>query len=443
LSRRRGAKKRARAVRQFTQQASLSPAAQPQEAAAAGAEPGEAPAPKRSLRERSGRGEDRRANKTALYAMLGAGGLAVFGLILVLINSSGSGTQAARPRPEPRDPLASISIAWSHPRVQAVAKWASAIGDGLDLELGRFSDFPALGKQLGVATDGSDPAAAQRAVLAALKESSQTLLFREFVPDDGRLLERAMHAAAEGQVELSLKPRPGKGYNPEITARATVFFKAADPDVRVTGWHIDYLPPALRPKEPRHVPHADIAKPQVVERVLGGEKLLVEESELAPLGHLADTPPALRAEIDDLIAKMCDLAAPGTQFNRSSRRLREIGRAAVPRVLNKMYETPMRTREDVLVLARVEGCMRDITGMAFGFNPADLAETGVGGTEEERLSALKQWYAWWRRNHDVDFTRAIDKSDGTDLFETEAEKEARKKAQEQAAPPAQTDARRK
>lgn len=441
MSRRRGAHKRARAVREFSHESGGGPAPEPQPAPRAPARrTAAAPQRRRAPRERGG-GEDRKANKGALYALLGAGGLAVFGFIVLLINSGG-GPQPARAEHKPTDPLASISIAWTHPRVQAIAKWANAIGEGLDLELGRFSDVAALGKQLEVPLD-ADASSQQRAVLAALKEHQQTLVFREFFADDGKLFDRSMHDAPQGQVELSLRPRPDKGYNPDIRATVTVFFKAAAPDLRVTGFHVDYLPPALRPKGPRHVPHADIAKPTVVERVLGGEKLLVEESELSPLGHLADTSPELRAEIDSLIAKMCDLDAPGQQFNRSSRRLREIGRPAVPRILNKMYETPMRNQQDVLVLARVVGCLRDITGMAFGYNPADVADTGIGATEEERMSALKQWYAWWRRNHDVDFTRAIDKADGEDLFETDAERDARKKAQEQAAPPPPAAPRRK
>ena len=168
----------------------------------------------------------------------------------------------------------------------------------------------------------------------------------------------------------------------------------------------------------------------------------LKESKLIPLEHLEDTPPELRKEIDGLIAKMIDLDGPGYQFNRCSRRLREIGRPAIPRLLNKMYETPAKVREDVLVLARIVGALRDTSGVAFGFNPADRKDSDIGGTEEERLSALRQWYAWWYTAHNRDFTRAIDKSEGEDLFETDAEKAARATAEAEARQAAEAAAKK-
>lgn len=421
---RRGTHKRARAVRDFTEHR---PSAAPRSGSRTGAAAGDDAARKRSLRDRSGRGEDRKGNQTAMYAMLGVGGIAVLGLIVVLANSGGTPARSETKK-EVVDSLAAINITWEHPRVQSVAKWAAAIGDGTDLDLSRFSDFDALRQSLAITTDAIEPKAIEAAVLAHLKAHTASLVFREFQPVDGTLTERAMHNADLGAVQLTMRPRPGKDYHPDIKAQVTVRFRTGAADILVTGFDVDKLPPALRPQPARHKPHEIIAKPQLVERTFNGKTEKVAESELVPLEHLPEATPEQRQEIDTLIAKMINLESSGADFNRAARRLRDIGRPVVPRLLNKMYETPLRTENDRLVLMRLDSCMRDMTGIAKGFSAVESKESGVGGTDAERLSALKQWYAWWYRNHDAaDFARAIDKSQGEDLFETKAEKDARKK----------------
>ena len=70
--------------------------------------------------------------------------------------------------------------------------------------------------------------------------------------------------------------------------------------------------------------------------------------------------------------------------------------------------------------------------MRFGYNVADRRDLTVEGNASQRESALKQWYAWWYRTHAGDFQSAIDEEDDETLFMTEAEKAARKAAQEAA-----------
>ena len=56
---------------------------------------------------------------------------------------------------------------------------------------------------------------------------------------------------------------------------------------------------------------------------------------------------------------------------------------------------------------------------SLGCGPIHLA-----GTDEQRLSALKQWYAWWYENHAGDYETGKNKADDESLMLTEAEKKA-------------------
>jgi hypothetical protein len=203
----------------------------------------------------------------------------------------------------------------------------------------------------------------------------------------------------------------------------------AGDELKVTGWEVLKQPSKPRPKKPKHVPHEKIAAPEVVEREFGGAKIKVTESELVPLEHLEDTPAELRAEIDQLIDGLMDME--NVRYNGSIRRLQQIGRPAIPRLLNKMYEVKPVSKDDREGLKRVIMAMTALSGMQFGYNVADRKDLLIGGTPEERTSALKQWYAWWYKYHDQDFTTAIDKQDDESLLLTEEEKQAaaKKKAE--------------
>ena len=63
--------------------------------------------------------------------------------------------------------------------------------------------------------------------------------------------------------------------------------------------------------------HEIIEKPELVERVIEGEKVRVAESELVALPHLDDTPEELRREIDRLIGDIVDLDGDNRLSNRA------------------------------------------------------------------------------------------------------------------------------
>ncbi len=380
-----------------------------------------------------------RRNNTSTYVALGA---VAVGAIVIGIIIANLGPVELETAPQAAPTAKSVDIGWSNPRVQKVVAWANAVHDKDTFLLSRSTDTAAIQAFLAVELDRpilnqplEQRAEVEKIVLGELINGEKSQILRDFSAQDAQLDEEAMATSPAGTVLLRMPPRegtvyaelaqrPGLGYTRGMEAQVRVSFRWRDPDVLVTGWETVRQPP--KPRERKgHKPHEVIPQPVVSERKFGGQTIQVAESELVPLDHLPDTPPELRQEIDDLIAALIDLDAPGAVSNRSINRLVEIGRPAIPRLLTKLTEVEP-TGDGKLQLLRVLQALRTMSGARFGFNPADRKELLVGGTKEERLSALKQWYAWWYKNHDRDFTSAIDKEDDESLFLTEKEKQARK-----------------
>jgi len=381
-------------------------------------------------------------NNSSMYIALGAvAGVAI--LIGVVISNLGPSVTKLVPSEISKK---SVEIGWHNGRVQAVVAWANALQSEADFVLSRSTDVRAIQELLGVEPDrpyagsGSyEQQELEKTILSALKTDERSMVFREFKPEEGSLDTEAMASAPRGTVTLQMPPREGTVYH-QMAAEAAAnsklgYYKGAEVRVRVSfvmngeelkvdGWEV-----LNKPKRPRkrtaHKPHEKIAAPEIKEREFGGQKIKVAESELIPLDHLPDTPAELAKEIDQLIDSLMDL--DNVRYNRTYMRLKEIGRPAIPRLLNKMYLVKPTTEEDRLGLFRVISAMTTLSGVRFGYSPADRKDFLIGGTDEERTSALKQWYAWWYQNHDRDFTKAIDKEDDESLLLTEEEKAARRK----------------
>ena len=365
--------------------------------------------------------------------------ISIAGLGLVVL--FGGKLLASLPGDEPAPAPAAkpVDIGWAHPRVQAAVEWAEAIHSGNDLVLRRRSDATALHDFLGVesAIDLRNANTMERddfemEITTELQQGTAARLFREFAPRDGRLGGQSMHDSETGTVTMRLAPREGsiylrslekKGrkYNRRYDAEVEIAFAASDGGIRVTSWEVLSAPP--RPAEER-VPHATIAKPVTREAEFGGETIVVAESEPVPLDHLEDTPPALRTEIDTLITTLMDPDAPAASANRTIARLKEIGRPAIPRLLDQMHDRSLESLQDRIAMRGIIRALSAMTGQRFGFSVVDKPEAGSGGTDAERESALKQWYAWWYDSFDRDYTTAIDTTEDESLFLTREEKAA-------------------
>ena len=269
------------------------------------------------------------------------------------------------------------------------------------------------------------------------------LVFRAYKPSYGRIKSEEMVAAKAGRVLLSLYPRDSKVT--KDTAEVEVIY-GWDPETerfRVENWvvktmaRVEHLAEQVDKKKPKnkHVKHDKIGKTTKRETTFAGKKVKIEEADPVSLPHLESTSAEDRQKIDALITQMIDIHGSGRGYNRAELQLMKFGKAAVPRVLNKIYETKMSSRDDVMVVNRLCRFLRNVSGWRFGFNPADqTAGSDIGGTQKERESAIKQWFAWWARYYDRDDWQLIDKDDEVELttdqieHKRKAEREARRKA---------------
>ena len=158
------------------------------------------------------------------------------------------------------------------------------------------------------------------------------------------------------------------------------------------------------------VTHPKISAPQSLKTVLGGTRLTITESELVPLQHLPDTPEELRTEIDGLIETLLDIDGPGALANRAIDRLDDIGRPAIPRLLNQLQALSADLDGNNFKLTRLDRALRVMTGRAFGYIPGTHL-VQIEEINNQRRSALKQWYAWWFKYHDRDYAVTIDKQE--------------------------------
>lgn len=375
----------------------------------------------------------RKKNEAAPYVWIGIGVVLLILLGVVISN-------ATAPRPtqvtEEAAPPPVLRVGWSNERVQEVVKWVDAIAEKREFDIEVRSDLAALQSQLGIEGTpydqlvGEARKAMRDKILAALQTHPSTMVFRVFRPQDARLADPAMAKAPQGEVRVLLgEPRDTENFSPNAEAHAVVRYRWEETLPKVTGWEVGKILGKRIKRKPRYAHPPGIKKPVKKKRRLGGKEITVLEAEPAPLGHLPDTPEPLRKEIDRLIDQLMDLDASGIVANRAARRLKEIGKPAVPRLLNKFYEIKPRTRDEVLALNRVVHALRDLTGLAFGYNPREgVTQEGIGATEEERMSALKQWFAWWwKYANRPDWQYAIQKGEGEELFETKAERKARGK----------------
>ncbi|MEM7204389.1 MAG: hypothetical protein AAF628_29285 [Planctomycetota bacterium] len=353
-----------------------------------------------------------------------------------------------------------VDITWKHPRVQQAVAWIEAIAAGDSFALTRHSDEPALQRHLGVAPEsplGSLRGEARNAVALKLQESltagEQTAVLRDFTPVDARLEAAAMASAQRGTVLVSAAPREGTPWHDDVKnggryydgleAKLRLSFRMEGDTVKVASFEVLHVPerpgapvqrrarrqartegqkPEDRAKD-RSGAHPEIQRPARVKREIDGETITVAEAELVPLEHLEETPSAQRAKIDRLIGEIVQLDQPAG-LNKAIDALRDIGRPAIPRLLNQLYEfhaKGMVTEDHRIAARRVIQALLIMTGRRFGFNVADRTNATVDGNREQRESALKQWYAWWYRYHDRDYTEAIDKAEGEALFQTEDE----------------------
>lgn len=132
-------------------------------------------------------------------------------------------------------------------------------------------------------------------------------------------------------------------------------------------------------------------------------KTVIHEHPIVPLDHLEDTAAPLMEEIDRLIAVVASGDARPRDVTNAINRLLEIGRPAFPRLLNLFHDIHLGNDPDSFdnrtILARlIRRLIVPMTLCDFGFDPAGETAEGPEKATANRLSALKQYYAWWARH---------------------------------------------
>jgi hypothetical protein len=366
-------------------------------------------------------------------------------LIGVLIANAGD-----TPKPKVVEPPKFVDLGNSTPQVKAVKRWAKGIFDQQRFEVESFTAYTPVQQLLGIETKnnysqsfGDAQKELGKKIIDALMTGQQAEIFQYCEARSGKIMDAEYLKATEGKVLLSLtEPKSQHEGIVEVD-----YVQTDDGAFKVSGWKVVHAPKRPPSEEElaagrgkRFKVHPKIAKPVVVKRMFGGKEIEVKESEPVPLDHFEDTPPELRKKIDADIAALMDNSDP-RRANRAQLDLLDIGKAAVPRLLNKMYEVKPKGRDDVEALNRVIKTLRIMSGQAFGYNPRELAGQHVGGSEKERESALKQWYGWWYYMHESNrWNELVDKED--EEFMTEEEVKKKREAERQAAREARKKAAR-
>ena len=116
-----------------------------------------------------------------------------------------------------------------------------------------------------------------------------------------------------------------------------------------------------------------------------------------------------------------DIGIIGNQSHAPRRQ--QIGKPAIPILLNGMFDTRLETEEDAIRVNIMVTALREITGVSKGYEPQVLVGSSAGTTEERRQSAIRQWFAWWEI-HQKSFEEIEEAQDGLDgLIELTEEEE--------------------
>lgn len=351
---------------------------------------------------------------TKVYVGLGVGAVFIIGTLVLM---SRGGQQPVQQPVVAADPNAQLEADRQARRTQAM-NWPRAITDGNLVLLRTYSDVPPLLQKLGVEASLTGDAQ-DAAVLAALKTNEATRLFSEMDCTNVEIAADAVRAGS-GAATYYLSVKPGVDYyDPKIGAQITVQWRLEGTQFKVADFFLSGKPviKGRRPgdEDKTFKPSAEIAKPKTTEIEVNGRTKKVAEADPVPIAHLADTPPDLQKKIDDLVAELLRSAepdAPGHLFGRTTAQLKEIGKPAMPRLINALHGLYGDVNGNNQKISQVTRALLDLAGMGFAY---DVKGTGDAQKDKAaRESVIRQWFAWWWRWANGDYQYAIDKDEDLD-----------------------------
>ena len=330
---------------------------------------------------------------TKVYIGFGVAAVAIIGLFVL---SNGKPPEAP-PKPKPKIEVAPYGKG-DHPRALGLVQWAQSISSNNQLVLTRNTDLPAMATFLNL--ENSDAAT----VMNALQTDKSTELLRRMACDSAMLDTDADMSAATGSGVIYVTPKSGDDmFKKNTNGKFAVTFNTDGDTVKVTSFKMTLEPVYASGKNPNiktFVGNKDIAKPDSVEITDSAGTRKVAESQPAAVPHADSATPELRAMADEVVAGILAAAvpdAPGYLFNRATMKVRtkEDKKAAVPRVLNAMFDCYGDVIANHQKLILLDRAIYQWTGYAVNYPSAptgnDEADT------KRRQSCVRQWFAFWYR----------------------------------------------
>ena len=355
------------------------------------------------------------------------GGVALALIVGFLVINSNNQNQVSKPKPQVETKADPYSPS-NHPRTAQLVKWAQAIGTDNSLVLQTHSDLAAITTTLGMPA-GSDA----NAVLTELQTNEATKYLRELVCESARLVDEASMEAPTGKGLVFVTPKPGTDdYIKNTRGEIEVAFRTEGQQIKVTGWTVTMKPNRNNKKpDPNNKalpPSKDIAKPAEAEITDSAGTRKVAESKPAAVPHWDKATPEQQAKADQIVADILRSAsadAPRGLFARTLLAIDtlEAKKAAVPRVLNAMFELYADVNANNEQLTLLDRAMRDITG--FSVNYESKGTNDAAKDKALRESSVRQWFAFWYRYANGELDQFIDTRENLD--EPEPDPKAKKK----------------
>lgn len=365
-------------------------------------------------RDPKARGGSGRGSSSALPIGIGAGVIALVAIFVMINNREAPQSTDAVDEPVKAPEVLVDDTGWDSARVKLVRSlhdaayrldettleskiafdYAWARVHSTEEELVEPSDFAALGTK-----EVND---FHREILQELTADAPDNLVGSWLPFDGSVVAEDSQFTT---IRLMLQPRPES----EATGNRNIEWLLVKEDGawRAYSWE-RWLSDA---EKKRRGPSS-----KRTTRTTLSDGSVVIEGEPGPVPYMEETPPAMREDIDGLIAKLIDLDTPAKELTRVRSELQLAAKHAIPPLLTKFYELNLAGFPDMdsaIQAQSIHQMLQDITGYVTTFK----AHEALGATKERRDSGVKQWFGWYERKFKKFPLEGVQAAEEADLLE--------------------------
>lgn len=102
--------------------------------------------------------------------------------------------------------------------------------------------------------------------------------------------------------------------------------------------------------------------------------------------------------IEGAIRRLTDPKAT-TDAGRARRELVEIGKAAIPPLLNQLVPLDLEQQDDLIIAVRVSQALIELTGEPYPIVPGTNEGSVIGEGAADNEKHRRRWFGWWKNNH--------------------------------------------